>query len=99
MDKKVQASFEDGKGKPAVTKGPEGFLEGALLNKDVSAAHDKFMADVEVRCDVLPCGGGVCHGAVVVTLVFCCRQADTIKLKKKWSSYSRKVVHLFSTCL
>lgn len=47
LDQKVQESFAAGKGK--VNKGPKGFLEGALLNKDVAAAHDRFMADVEVR--------------------------------------------------
>lgn len=49
LDKKVQESFAAGKGKGIVTKGPKGFLEGALLNKEVAEAHDKFMADVEVR--------------------------------------------------
>ncbi len=49
LDKKVQESFAAGKGKPIVTKGPKGFLEGALLNKEVAEAHDKFMADVEVH--------------------------------------------------
>lgn len=36
-------------GRNAPHKDPGGFLEGALLNKDLTAAHDKFMADVEVR--------------------------------------------------
>eukprot|EP00903_Cladosiphon_okamuranus_P011167 g10540.t1 len=45
LDKKVQESFSAGKGK--VNKGPKGFLEGALLNKEVAAAHDRFMADIE----------------------------------------------------
>ena len=49
LDQKVQESFAAGKGKGMVTKGPKGFLEGALLNREVAAAHDKFMADVEVR--------------------------------------------------
>lgn len=49
LDQKVQESFEAAKGKAVVNKGPKGFLEGALLNKEVAAAHDKFMADVEVR--------------------------------------------------
>lgn len=35
-------------GRIAPHKDPGGFLEGALLNKDLTAAHDKFMADVEV---------------------------------------------------
>lgn len=49
LDKKVQDSFAAGKGKAIVTKGPEGFLEGALINKEVAEAHDRFMADIEVR--------------------------------------------------
>lgn len=49
LDQEVQESFAAGKGKGMVTKGPKGFLEGALLNREVAAAHDKFMADVEVR--------------------------------------------------
>lgn len=48
LDQKVQESFAAGKGKAIVTKGPDGFLEGALLNKGVAEAHDRFMADVEV---------------------------------------------------
>lgn len=49
LDRKVKeavAKAAKAKGPP---KDPEGFLEGALLNKDVAAAHDKFMADIEVR--------------------------------------------------
>lgn len=52
LDQKVQESFAANKGKGGMTKGPKGFLEGALLDKQVAAAHDKFMADVEVRAHV-----------------------------------------------
>lgn len=30
------------------TKDPPGFWEGALQNKELSDAHDKFMSDIEV---------------------------------------------------
>ncbi|CAM9700765.1 unnamed protein product [Ectocarpus fasciculatus] len=47
MDQKAKEAFKGQKGKPTGIKGPEGFLEGALLNKEVAAAHEKFLADVE----------------------------------------------------
>lgn len=50
LDKRVKEAFGkgDGKGKKGPTD-PDGFLEGALLNRDVAAAHDKYMSDVEVK--------------------------------------------------
>ena len=49
LDRKVRESFSNSKdpskGPP---QGPEGFLEGALMNQDVAAAHEKFMSDVQV---------------------------------------------------
>ena len=50
LDRKVREAMSNrnNPGKSGASQDPEGFLEGALLNKDVSAAHDKFIADVEV---------------------------------------------------
>ncbi|CAN0268281.1 unnamed protein product [Ectocarpus sp. 6 AP-2014] len=47
MDQRTKESFAAQKGQPTGVKGPEGYLEGALLNKEVAAAHEKFLADVE----------------------------------------------------
>ncbi|CAM9746313.1 unnamed protein product [Ascophyllum nodosum] len=49
LDRKVREAMSNrnNPGKSGASQDPEGFLEGALLNKDVSAAHDKFIADVE----------------------------------------------------
>lgn len=53
LDRKVREALSNrGKSKTAAAQDPDGFLEGALLNKDVSAAHDRFIADVEVRAVV-----------------------------------------------
>lgn len=49
LDRKVREALSNrSKSKMGAPQDPDGFLEGALLNKDVSAAHDRFVADVEV---------------------------------------------------
>lgn len=40
-----------GSGGPS--KDPVGFWEGALRNKELAAAHDKYMSDIEVRFHIV----------------------------------------------